>query len=190
MDVYTLPEQLKSKVDSELSPGEMVLWTWQPIAIKLAIGAIPLVLFGIPWTGFAVFWVAGANGFKLPDFKCPGFYFSFFGVPFILIGIGMLLSPLLAIRSAKRMVYLLTDRRAIIIRQMLKSFEIRSYRPEQLKNIYTREDKNGNGDVIFEGVTASKYSTRGSVTGFMATRGVHEVKRMIESLAGSENLEF
>jgi hypothetical protein len=186
MDVYTLPEQLQSKLDSELDSGEMVLWTGQPIAKKLAIGAIPLMLFGIPWTGFALFWVASANGFKLPDFREFGSYFSLFGIPFILIGILMLLSPLLVIRSAKKIVYVLTDRRAIIIRQMLQSFEIRSYRPEQLKNIYTREDKNGNGDVIFEGVIGSKYRTRGSATGFMATRGVHEVKRMIESLAESD----
>lgn len=182
MDIYKLTQQLQNKLDSELEPGEKTLWIGQPIAKKLAISTIPLMLFAIPWTGFALFWTVGASGFKTPDFKNPGFYFSLFGVPFILIGFVMLLSPLFAIRSARKIVYVLTDRRAIIIRQMLKSFEIRSYRPEQLKNVYTREDNNGNGDVIFDDVAASTRNTRSKVIGFMATRNVNEVKKMVESL--------
>src|ERR1017187_1772904 len=105
---YNLPPELVKLVDRELASGEHVEWAAQPIPARLARTTIPAVLFGIPWTAFAIFWTGmagwgtwrngGAGWFRL---------FPLWGVPFILIGFGMLSSPYWAFRRAKRTAYVL-----------------------------------------------------------------------------------
>ncbi len=58
---------------------------------RMALKMIPMVLFGVLWTGFSVFWMWGASGFGQGDRI--GSLFALFGLPFVLIGLGMLLSP-------------------------------------------------------------------------------------------------
>jgi len=66
--------------------------------------SIPIVLFGIPWTAAALFWMALTSGFEMPNFNFKdGFdVFPLFGIPFVFIGLEMLSSPLRMIRKAKK----------------------------------------------------------------------------------------
>ena len=97
----SLPYRLTMLVDRELVDGEELIWTGQPRPSRFAIRSLPIVLFGIPWTAFSLFWICGAAGFKPPDFTGPMDLFPLFGVPFVLIGIGMLASPLWMVRKAR-----------------------------------------------------------------------------------------
>ena len=102
-----LPADLDARVRSEMRDGEQLLWVGQPRPGRFARQAIPLVLFGIPFTAFAVFWMVvtssallfggfannvGPGGFGWFFAAC----FPLFGLPFMLIGLGMLEFAILA----------------------------------------------------------------------------------------------
>ena len=99
-----LADDLASLVEAELAPGERVEWLDQPLPSRRAWSALPVVLFGIPWTAFSVFWVVAASGFKVPNFDHGFGFFPLFGLPFVLIGLGMLSSPYWLSRMAARTV--------------------------------------------------------------------------------------
>ena len=109
--VGAIPPELEEKVERELESGERIAWMEQPIPRYFTAMSTGAFLFAIPWTAFALFWICGASGFKLPDFSKGGFsFFPLFGVPFVLIGLGMLSSPWWAHRKALKTVYVITDR--------------------------------------------------------------------------------
>ena len=59
-----------------------------------------------------------------------GVLFPLFGLPFVMVGVGMLSSPFWLRRRAKRTCYALTDRRAILWEAgWFGSVEVRSYGP-------------------------------------------------------------
>jgi hypothetical protein len=181
---YDLPDELVSVVERELAPGESVNWTGQPIPGRLSRAALPTVLFGIPWTAFAIFWTAlAASGTR----KSGGFtwLFSLWGVPFILIGIGMLTAPFWIFRKAKRTAYLLTNTRAIIVSiGRLKRISVRSFDLEAMKDLQRNENADGSGDLIFaEDISSgSKGSTNITRIGFLAIKEVKNVEEQVRQL--------
>src|SRR6266404_1761012 len=107
-----VPQGLREKVDRELESGERVEWLQMPVPRYFTPAATAGFLFGIPWTAFAIFWTAGA-AWGTSKATGPGFFnaFPLFGLPFILIGLGMLSGPLWAYRKALKTVYVITNRR-------------------------------------------------------------------------------
>src|SRR5262245_16089820 len=110
-DNSSLPADLDARVRSEMRDGERLLWVGQPKPGRFARHAIPIVLFGIPWTAFALLWTGCASGILFGGFgnnDGPGgfgaffAYFPLFGLLFVLIGLGMLSSPYWLWRQAKR----------------------------------------------------------------------------------------
>lgn len=197
-DNSSLPDELDAAMREELREGERLLWVGQPRPGRFARQAIPIVLFGIPWTAFALFWMAAASGMLFAGAANAGpgpgggFFaifacFPLFGLPFVLIGFAMLGSPFWLWRQAKRTCYALTDRRAIL-REAGKfgSIEVRSYESEALGQITRTQYADGCGDLIFEeflnlGRDSDGDRTRRTVRrGFMAidnVRGVEELLR-------------
>ena len=188
-----LPLELDARVRSELRDGERLLWVGQPRPGRIARQGIPLLLFGIPWTGFAVFWMAAASGLLFGGGKGgPGGVFSLcfplFGLPFVLLGFAMLSSPFWLWRKAKRTCYALTDHRAIIWQPgSWSGVETRSYGPDVLGKTLRIEYGDGSGDLVFEEVTTvreGRRSQRSSTTkyGFLAipnVRGIEELMRKV-----------
>jgi hypothetical protein len=189
----SLPPELDVRVRSELREGEVLLWVGQPRPGRFARSAIPLVLFGIPWTAFSVFWIAGASGLLFGGFQGgrPGFggffaCFPLFGVPFVLVGLGMLTSPYWLRRLAKRTCYALTDRRAILWQAgWFGSIEVRSYGPELLTKIGRTEHRDGSGDLVFEEIMSigrdsdAHRITRLTQRGFLAIDKVRAVEELL-----------
>jgi hypothetical protein len=126
-------------------------------------------------------------GFSLPDLS-EGIegsdFFPLFGVPFILIGLGMLSSPLWAYRKALNTVYVITDRRAISIDGGW-STTIRSHNPSGLKEVFRRERKNGLGDVVIAGRAwrDSDGDLHLQEIGFFNIRDAKSVEQMLKDLA-------
>lgn len=138
-------------VNAELHDGESVVWSASPKPGNLAMKTLPVILFAIPWTGFAIFWMVMAGGFNFGKGFQIGSVFALFGLPFVLIGIGMLLSPLLVIRAARESAYVITDRRALIFTaKPWGSVAITSFLPDQLKSLTRNQNLDGSGDVVFE----------------------------------------
>ena len=189
-----LPQRIHSMVELELQSGERITWMDQPIPGRLAAGTWPVVLFGIPWTAFALFWMgaAGMGTWSMPsDGEGTGFFklfrlFPLFGLPFILVGIGMLSSPFWAIRRAHKTAYVLTDRRAFIMRAGWRgSVTTRSFEPERLGDLRRKEHRDGSGHLVFaEDVCQDSEGGRCATdVGFLAVRDVKTVEEMVLGLA-------
>lgn len=220
MDIHALPDPLRSLVTGEIAPGERVLWAEQP-APRPRFPWIMIfpVLFGIPWTLFSLFWIAAAAGVLDPllgikGVAAPGFaggrvLFSLFGIPFVLIGVGLITSPYWMRRrirrAAERTAYVITDRRAIVfdggyygdgglaalaggmIRLTGKGTSIRSYMPDQIRHIERIEHADGSGHLLFgeilfttQGQHGSRESTR---SGFFSVPFVRRAEELMRALA-------
>lgn len=180
MDISELSIALCSQVEAELQSGERITWVDQPIPGRMARTMVPLVLFGIPWTAFAIFWVAGAAK------AGGGGFFPLFGVPFILIGLGLLSSPYWTRRAARRSIYALTDRRAIVIQgSWWGSITVRSFESAQLTDLQRKQNPDGSGDLIFsqEVRRDSDGDRRVTNIGFMGIRDVKAVEEKVGALA-------
>lgn len=141
--------KLQQLIHSELRPSEVLAWSSSPRPGRMALRALPIVFFGIPWTAFALFWMAGASGFKIPDFSHGFGFFPLFGVPFVLIGFGMLSAPFWAARKAAGSAYAVTTERAIIFEAgLFGSVNIRSFLPHQLSEVRRVQRADGSGDLI------------------------------------------
>jgi hypothetical protein len=180
-----IPRHLQERVRRELEWDERIEWMDTPVPrffTPLSTGAF---LFAILWTAFAIFWIYGASGFKMPDFGEGGIsFFPLFGVPHVLIGLALLFTPLWAYRKALRTVYVITDRRAITFDGGW-SGTIRSYPPDKLQDIHRREKRDGSGDVIIarRALTGSGGDHRSEDQGFLQVRNPKEVEHMLKKLA-------
>lgn len=176
MHFENLPAELRCRLEDELNSGESVRWSAQPDPRRMSRTSWPMVLFGLVWTAFSLFWVWGAAGFGQPDRLEGGWWlFPLFGVPFVLIGLAMLASPFVLHRKARATVYAITDRRAILIEGGW-GLSIRSLAPRSLDDQERRQRADGSGDIIFKR-ESSRFSDRGSFreVGFF---GIPEVKRV------------
>jgi hypothetical protein len=185
----SIPLPLAAIVERELEREERVVWIGMPRPTFFTAASTAAFLFAIPWTAFALFWTWGAAGFRIPNFNQPFDLFPLFGVPFILIGFGMLSVPLLSYRNSLKTVYVITDRRAITI-EGGRSTTIRSFSPAQLSGVFRREKKDGSGDVIFERTVVHDKNggKRSEELGFMRVPHVQDVERKLKCLAAQEEL--
>lgn len=188
MDTH-LPVPLNHLLQRELEPDEEVAWRGQPRP-RLFVGqALASFLFGIPWTAFALFWTASAAGFTLPSERGLFTLFPLFGVPFILVGLGMLSAPFVGWYRLRHTAYAITDRRVILIEDGRK-LTVRSFTPEQLDEIQRTEHAGGTGDVAF--TRRHGYDLRGRAhSEAVALIGVQEpqrVERLLRALAAARKV--
>lgn len=186
--------ELESIIRPEIEVTERLLWAGQPNPIRQALKALPVFFFAVPWTAFSIFWIAGAAGFKVPDFSRPGFFsfFPLFGLPFLFIGLGMLLSPVWVLIRAKRIYYTVTEKRCLIIKKGM-STTIRSINGQDISDIDMTVRNDGSGDIIFRSkmdnilpepmrrlynFTPNAVSS-GQLSGFEGIKEVREVSRII-----------
>jgi hypothetical protein len=189
-----LPPDAQRQLQAELKSGERVVWAGQPRPRLFSGAAVGAVLFGIPWTAFALFWTAGAAwgaaaagdaGVGFPLFRL----FPLFGVPFILIGLWMLSSPYWMRRKLLRTVYAVTDGRAVVIEgaAFARSVTVHSFLPDRLTAMTRTQRTDGSGDLVFEQFRQRAGSGTTTVTrGFLGVERVRDVEALIAStlLAG------
>ena len=189
-----LTHELRALVQAELQPRETIIWQGQPIPRRLAFSTLPLVLFGIPWTAFSIFWVtmafSGTRAMKGSDAMSTGFryFFPLFGVPFVLIGLGMLSAPYWSMRKARATVYVITNQRAIAFEGGWRT-TVRSYLPGQLRQLERRQNKDASGDIILGQTTwrDSDGDRRNHAFGFLGIPNVREVESLLTALASHAN---
>lgn len=186
MIAENIPQELLERVQNELEAGERIVWGGMPIPRFFTGASWFAVLFAIPWTGFSVFWMCMAAGFNQGGGGGGGFeiLFALFGVPFVLIGLAMLLTPVWVYRAAKRTVYVLTDRRAITFEGGFR-LKVRSYASKDLTRVYRVENRDGTGDVLFaqRNYRDSDGDRRVEELGFRQIDHVKEVERLVRQLA-------
>ena len=184
MDIVNLPQHLQQRLRAELKPGESITWAGQPSPNRYMRDGFKLWYFFIPWTAFSLFWIAGASGFHLPTFDRGWDFFPLFGLPFLLIGLGGLSSPLWLRRKAHSIIYAITNRRAMTI-EGAKSITVKSYLAGDIADIEQTEHQDGYGDLVLrkEQYRDSDGDRQTSKQGFFAIADVRRVEQLIEKLA-------
>jgi hypothetical protein len=163
-------------------PGERLLWSGNPAPVRYALRKASLrFLFGIFFFGFSLFWIDGAYTATSKGSDPFGFPFWMFGIPFVVVGASMVLSPLWQYFRATRTSYALTDRRVIM--DIAGPFPRRTSVPlNQVPFVDVRAPRNGLGHVLFQEGVAS-YSNRGMTQrdGFIAIGDAAQVGQMLRS---------
>lgn len=181
-----LPVETRQMISRELRDGESVTWVDQPIPLRLGLKTWPLVLFAIPWTAFSLFWEWGAlQAAPQARDNIAFIVFPLFGLPFVLLGLAMLTAPLWAALKAKRMFYVLTTHRALLLHKtILGKLVIRPFEVDQLNSIERSQHTDGSGDLIFKRDMHrdSEGDVRHTAIGFVAVPDVKQVHERINQL--------
>ena len=97
-----------SKLDKLLNVNEKVLWSGKPVKKAFILPGLVSIPFGLIFLGFSIFWMWTATSTGAPDF------FSLFGLPFVLVGFGIVFGPsLLQLLRYQNTEYVITDKRII-----------------------------------------------------------------------------
>lgn len=177
-----IPPALRQALDREMTAGERILWSAQPRANRLW-GGFGVWLFAVPWTVFALFWegmalLPWAASSKTPDAITWtfGIFMPLFGLPFIAIGIGMMLTPVRAMRRARNTIYALTSKRLVRLIAGRKS-SFHSVFTDRIGPIERREGPDGWGNLRIE--THSHVDSEGSrTTDRFEMLGIPDVARL------------
>lgn len=135
----TLPKELDRAVKEELKGMEKLNWVGQPIPYKRMFSAFSVWLFSVPWTAFSVFWIHGAM-----NQAETGSIFPLFGIPFLLIGVCMLLSPFWQYFKSTKTAYVITNKRAFTL-ELFRGVNIKNYYPDSIGNLEKKSDPMGLG---------------------------------------------
>lgn len=131
-----------------LDDNEKVLWKGKPVLKVYILSALSLTIFGFFFLGFSLIWEFFAI------FTC---VMALFGIPFIVIGLAMVLSPLWRYLSHKNVEYVFTDKRVIFSSGIMgKDFKVIDY--DKIQNISVNvswldqlANKNTGTIIIFSG---------------------------------------
>ena len=181
------PGDAQLRAQSEMQSGESLIWTGTADPSRAAITSLPAMLFGIPFAGFALFWISQAyratnviSKSAHNDFAKGFGVFPLFGVPFLLIGGFVLLTPLWNFMKARSTVYALTNQRVLVITGT-NNRSVKSYTPADIASVEHRERPDGSGDIVIQ--TNSLLRTNNSVSQFkLALLGIPNVKQVAQQV--------
>jgi hypothetical protein len=145
-----MPSELEgqNRFARELESGERLLWSGSPDSRRwICQQDAFLIPFSIVWGGFAIFWEATVLSSSTAR---SGVLFPLWGVPFVLIGLYLLVGRFFVRRWVRaRTLYAVTDRRVIVIapswarRESTTSVWLSSYPP-----IESRLASDGRGTLL------------------------------------------
>ena len=182
----SLPPDLRRALDVA-AQGERILWAGQPRAKRLW-RLFGIWLFAVPWTAFALFWESMALMLWYPSSKTPselawtfGIAMPLFGVPFILVGLGMMAVPFWAMVRAKATVHALTERRLLTVTTG-RSTKVIAVPLDRAGPVETRIAPDGSGS--FKVQTGSHVDSEGDrVTDKFEIIGVDDVQSLERQFA-------
>jgi hypothetical protein len=161
-DYSPIPIELRELVDNELDAGETVKWIDQPVTCLCNKEVLPIFLFTIIWLIFIL------NILLFVKIKSFSEFLSLMLV--IIIGIGLLLVPFWKYKKMLQIVYVITNRRVIVLEKKTFSLDITSYDiEEELDEFHPKQEKNGIGDIfVFQHIRNVKY----------VEQKLHELKKL------------
>jgi len=183
------PNDAQVRAQSELQSGESIYWTGTADPARAAITALPAALFGIPFAGFALFWINGAyqassHISKNANSFAKGFaVFPLFGLPFLAIGLGIVLAPLWAYLKGRSTVYAVTNQRVMVITGS-GNRSVKSFTPNDIAGVEHRERPDGSGDVLIRtnAIMRANNSMSQMTIGLFGVANVKEVAQQVMNL--------
>lgn len=156
IDRLKLPPELQKRLQSEIAPGERLLYAGQPDWRAELATHVVVFIFAVFWSFIALlfFGMSGASLLGLVPMVNNGkptgigleLFFFFFSMPFVAIGLAMLASPFLGMRKARRTVHAVTDARLINFSADGHG-NIESFKLDTINFIKRRDRKNGTGSL-------------------------------------------
>jgi len=155
-----LTPELDAAVRNELKTGEDLWYAGMPSPSHTGRRMWPIAIFGVFFGGFAAFWITMAaagtwfggaqSGGGTGSGAASGVFmlFPLFGLPFLLVGLGMIASPWWAAGRARRSVCCVTSRRAMQIR-CGSTLHVQSWTPDDLTEITKSVHADGTGTLLF-----------------------------------------
>ena len=184
------PSDGQQRAQSELQSGESLYWTGTADPRRLALSALPASLFGIPFAGFALFWVSQAYratsslSHSSHNSFASGFrVFPLFGVPFLLVGLGLVLSPLWAFLTGGSTVYAVTNQRVMVITGTTNRI-VKSLTPVDTLGVDHSERPDGSGDILIltAGVARTNNMTSQIKVSLLGVPNVKQVAQQVMQL--------
>jgi hypothetical protein len=118
-------------------PGEPVVWTGRPDPMRVAFAASSILLFAVPWTAISLY-LSGMMGWLSP-----------IAWLFVIIGVGMCLTPLRKAWRARHTLFAITRSRLIVLRPKLGGgVQLESYSGADIRGIRLDWHPDGVGDLI------------------------------------------
>ena len=168
----------------ELQSGEKLLWTGRPAPWSYAWArSWQMFLFSFWFGGFAIFWVYSAT--SATSHGGPAF-FPLFGVPFVVIGLGMFLSPVWHYLTSRGMLYAVTSERAIILSGM-RARSVQSFFPRDMDRLEKKLYRDGAGTLIFRTEPRSRgygWNWQPTRQGFYSVADVGAAEQHIRRIVG------
>lgn len=177
-------DRLDLALSRELRVGERVVWQGMKLA-RVEPLAFGIYLFAVPWTGFALFWMAMASaGVAQSDAGLWEWAFPAFGIPFVLVGLGMLATPFASFFKRGRILFAVTDQRVLRI-ALGRQLEVDSVPADRIGQVKKSESRDGTGQLKLavkvgrdsDGDRTTEHFELGRVANVM------EANRAIEALA-------
>jgi hypothetical protein len=181
------PGDAQLRAQSELQSGESLYWAGTADPRRAALSALPASIFGIPFAAFALFWItqayhASSSLSKSNNAFAKGFsVFPIFGVPFLLVGLGLVLSPLWAFLKGGSTVYAVTNQRVMVITGSTNR-TVKSLTPVDILGVDHSERPDGSGDILI--LTAGVTRTNNNMTSQIKVSllGVPNVKQVAQQV--------
>jgi hypothetical protein len=188
-EVTMNPGDAQLRAQSELQSGESLYWTGTANPARAALTALPAAIFGVPFAGFALFWMNGAyqassHISKRPDAFSKGFsVFPLFGLPFLIIGLGIVLAPLWAYLKGRSTVYAVTNQRVMVITGG-GNRSVKSYTPADIVCVEHRERPDGSGDIVIctNAILRSRNATSQMKVALVGIPNVKQVAQQVMAL--------
>ncbi len=131
----------------EMRPHERLIWADRPRGRARSSPALGRIVFGLIFGGFAVFWTSAAwlmtRGVSNDVF---GLFFPLFGIPFIVVGAGMVVAGFKNWRDGGATVYALSEERVLIISGAPKR-TVRSLDLTAIRGVERVEGEGGAGTI-------------------------------------------
>lgn len=182
------PNDAQMRAQSELESGESLVWSGTADPRRAAMSAIPAALFGIPFAGFALFWMSQAfratnamAGHSHNSFVSGFKVFPLFGIPFLLVGLAIVFAPLWAYITGAKTVYAVTNRRVMLISGS-KNRAVKSFTPADIASVEHRERPDGSGDIVLMTNMLQRRGNNMAVPMKVSLCGVPNVKQVAEQV--------
>lgn len=146
----TRRSRLELALSRELRDGEHVVWRGTPTG-HLDILPFGIYVFAVPWTMFSLFWTAMATaGMGATEWDGIGsvlkWAFPLFGVPFIVVGLGMMAVPFHPLWERDKVLFAITNRRVIKLR-LWRSLDVTMCPADRIGHVKRRERRDGSGSL-------------------------------------------
>lgn len=190
----SLVDPLDLALRRELQRGERVLWSGRPLP-RVNLAAFAIWAFAIPWTAFAVFWTAmayaGVSSMETEDSGILAYAFPLFGLPFILVGLGMMAGPFVPLFLARKTKFAITNQRLIRLR-LGQRLVTQSVEGSRIGSIERSERRDGSGSLKIvaekfldsDGDSRTEHFVIGEVADVMEAE--NQLRYMRERIAQSE----